>query len=64
MSLICGVTEDLTSKFSAVEIVGKASKATGGKGGGGRPDMAQAGGVYSDKAPEAIETVKAFILKK
>ena len=39
-----GVTDDLTDKFNAVELVQAGSEALGGKGGGGRPDMAQAGG--------------------
>ena len=43
-SVVVGVTEDLTKKFSAVELVRAASAALGGQGGGGRPDMAQAGG--------------------
>ena len=41
---VVGVTADLTSRFSAVDLVKIASEALGGKGGGGRPDMAQAGG--------------------
>ena len=64
VNLICGVTQDLTSQFSAVDIVKEASKATGGKGGGGRPDMAQAGGVDPKKGSEAIEAAKAFILNQ
>jgi alanyl-tRNA synthetase len=64
VNLICGVTHDLTSQFSAVDIVKEASKATGGKGGGGRPDMAQAGGLDPNKAAEAIEAAKAFILSQ
>ena len=39
-----GVTNDLTSRFNAVDLVRKGAEALGGKGGGGRPDMAQAGG--------------------
>ena len=42
--LIVGVTNDLTARFNAVELVRAGSAALGGKGGGGRPDMAQAGG--------------------
>ena len=43
-SLVVGVTADLADKLSAVDLVRAGSKALGGKGGGGRPDMAQAGG--------------------
>ncbi|MHA1601186.1 MAG: alanine--tRNA ligase, partial [Alphaproteobacteria bacterium] len=43
-SLVVGVTADLTDRFSAVDLVRAGSQALGGKGGGGRPDMAQAGG--------------------
>ena len=43
-SIVAGVTEDLTSRISAVDLVRVAAEALGGKGGGGRPDMAQAGG--------------------
>src|SRR3546814_5995448 len=43
-SLVVGVTDDATGKASAVDLVKVGSEALGGKGGGGRPDMAQAGG--------------------
>ena len=42
--LVVGVTADLTARFNAVDLVKKGAEALGGKGGGGRPDMAQAGG--------------------
>ncbi|PSM19663.1 alanine--tRNA ligase [Nitratireductor sp. StC3] len=58
-SVVVGVTEDQTSRFSAVDLVRVASAALGGKGGGGRPDMAQAGGPDGAKAQAAIEAVKA-----
>ena len=48
-SIVVGVTDDLTKRFSAVDLVRAASEAVGGKGGGGRPDMAQAGGPDGDK---------------
>ena len=48
--IVVGVTSDLTSRFNAVELVRKGSEALGGKGGGGRPDMAQAGGPDGAKA--------------
>jgi alanyl-tRNA synthetase len=56
-----GVTKDLTEKFSAVELVKSAAAAIGGQGGGGRPDMAQAGGPDADKANEALEAVRAAL---
>ena len=56
-SAVVAVTDDLTSKVSAVDLVRVASVALGGKGGGGRPDMAQAGGPDGEKAAEAIEAV-------
>ena len=56
-----GVTEDLTDRISAVDLVRAAAEALGGKGGGGRPDMAQAGGADPSKAPEAIAAVESLI---
>lgn len=56
-SAVVAVTPDLTGRFSAVDLVRVASAALGGKGGGGRPDMAQAGGPDGAKADEAIEAV-------
>ena len=56
-SAVVAVTEDLTDRFSAVELVRIASAALGGKGGGGRPDMAQAGGPDGSNAKEAVEAV-------
>ena len=53
-----GVTADLTSRFSAVELVRVASEALGGKGGGGRPDMAQAGGPDGAKADAALAAIE------
>jgi alanyl-tRNA synthetase len=58
-SVVVGVTDDLTKRFSAVDLVRKASAALGGQGGGGRPDMAQAGGPDAAKAADAIAAVKA-----
>jgi alanyl-tRNA synthetase len=58
-SVVVAVTDDLTSRFSAVDLVRVASAALGGQGGGGRPDMAQAGGPDASKAAEAIAAVKA-----
>ena len=59
--VVVGVTDDLTDKFSAVDLVRAASEAIGGKGGGGRPDMAQAGGPDASKADDAVAAVKALL---
>ncbi|WP_075215661.1 alanine--tRNA ligase [Mongoliimonas terrestris] len=59
--VVVGVTDDLTSRISAVDLVRHASEALGGKGGGGRPDMAQAGGPDGTKANEAIAAVEAAL---
>ncbi|NTI74741.1 alanine--tRNA ligase [Rhizobium rhizogenes] len=56
-SAVVAVTDDLIGRFSAVDLVRIASAALGGKGGGGRPDMAQAGGPDGAKADEAVEAV-------
>ncbi len=60
-AVAAGVTDDLTDRISAVEIVRAAAEALGGKGGGGRPDMAQAGGTDPGKAPEAIAAARALL---
>ena len=60
-SAVVAVTEDLTGRFSAVDLVRRASEALGGKGGGGRPDMAQAGGPDGGKAADAIEAVASAL---
>ena len=60
-SVVVGVTDDLTARFSAVDLVRVASAALGGQGGGGRPDMAQAGGPDATKAADAIAAVKAAL---
>ena len=60
-SIVVGVTKDLTAKYSAIDLVKKASQAVGGQGGGGRPDMAQAGGPNGEKIADAIEAVKKAI---
>ena len=56
--LVVGVTADLTSRFNAVELVRKGSEVLGGKGGGGRPDMAQAGGPDGAKADAALSAIE------
>jgi alanyl-tRNA synthetase len=56
-----GITDDLTAKLSAANLIKLATAALGGQGGGGRPDMAQGGGPDGSKAAEAIAAVKAGI---
>ncbi len=57
-SLVVGVTDDMLGKFDAVSLVRVGSMVLGGKGGGGRPDMAQAGGSEVGKAGEAIAAIE------
>jgi len=57
-SIVVCVTEDLTGKHSAVDLVRVGSEALGGKGGGGRPDMAQAGGPDAAAAQAAIDRIE------
>ena len=57
-SIVVGVTKDLTNKYSAVDLVRIASATVGGQGGGGRPDMAQAGGPDASKLQDAFVEVK------
>jgi alanyl-tRNA synthetase len=57
--LAVGVTEDLTKRISAVDLVKAGAEALGGKGGGGRPDMAQAGGPDGSKAEAALRAIEA-----
>ncbi|MFD2238546.1 alanine--tRNA ligase [Aureimonas populi] len=60
-SVVVGVTPDLAGRFDAVHLVRQASEAIGGKGGGGRPDMAQAGGPDGARAHEAIAAVEGAL---
>ena len=60
-SIAAAVTEDLVGKVSAVDMVRAGVEALGGKGGGGRPDMAQGGGPDGAKAAEAIAAAKAVL---
>jgi alanyl-tRNA synthetase len=60
-SIVVGVSQDLTGRFNAVELVRAASAAVGGKGGGGRPDMAQAGGPDGARAEEALAAVRGAL---
>jgi alanyl-tRNA synthetase len=57
--LAVGVTEDLVKTWSAVDLVKAGAEALGGKGGGGRPDMAQAGGPDGAKAADALAAIEA-----
>ncbi len=63
-SLVVAVTGDLTARFNAVDLVRLGSAALGGKGGGGRPDMAQAGGPDGAKAREALAAVERGLRAK
>jgi len=59
--LVVGVTSDLTETYNAVELVKVGAEALGGKGGGGRPDLAQAGGPDGAQAEAALEAIAAQI---
>jgi alanyl-tRNA synthetase len=59
--IVVGVTNDLVARFNAVDLVRKGAEALGGKGGGGRPDMAQAGGPDGSKAGAALDAVEAAL---
>ncbi len=63
VTLIAGVTADLVSKVKAGELVNHVATQCGGKG-GGRPDMAQAGGTLPDNLPKALESVAAWVGSK
>lgn len=63
VSLISGVTKDLTAKVKAGELVNMVAQQVGGKG-GGRPDMAQAGGSDGNALPGALESVNAWVEAK
>jgi len=60
-SLVVGVTDDLKDRISAVDLVKLGAEALGGKGGGGRPDMAQAGGPDGAKAQDALDVIGARV---
>jgi alanyl-tRNA synthetase len=63
-SIVVGVTTDLTQRFDAVELVRLGAAALGGKGGGGRPDMAQAGGPDPSQAEAALAAVERALAEK
>jgi alanyl-tRNA synthetase len=60
VALIAGVTSDLTGKVKAGELVNYVAQQVGGKG-GGRPDMAQAGGTDPARLPDALQSVKSWV---
>jgi alanyl-tRNA synthetase len=62
-SIVISVNKSLAKKISAVDLVNTVSEILGGKGGGGRPDMAQSGGSKPEKSTEAINTLKNYIAK-
>jgi alanyl-tRNA synthetase len=61
-ALVVAVSDDLTDRFSAVDLVRAGAEALGGKGGGGRPDMAQAGGPHGANADAALDAIEAAIV--
>jgi alanyl-tRNA synthetase len=61
VSLVVGVTDDLTGRLDAVALVKAGAAAVGGKGGGGRPDMAQAGGPDAASADAALAAIEAAL---
>ena len=61
IGLAVGVTDTLTKKYDAIKFVKSGSEILGGKGGGGRSDFAQAGGVHSNKIEESFEKIKSLI---
>jgi alanyl-tRNA synthetase len=62
--VVVAVTADLTARFDAVALVRAAAEQLGGKGGGGRRDMAQAGGPDGDASQKAIEAVGAMLQRE
>jgi alanyl-tRNA synthetase len=64
VSLVVGVTADLVPRFNAVELVKLGAEALGGKGGGGRPDMAQAGGPDAAKADAALAAIERAVAER
>ena len=60
-SLVVGVTNDLTDRINAVTLVKRGASELGGKGGGGRPDMAQAGGPNAGKVDDALAAIEKVL---
>lgn len=63
VSLIAGVTKDLVDRLKAGELIAPVAQSVGGKG-GGRPDMAQAGGTDCEALPAALASVEAWVAAK
>ena len=63
-SLVVGVTDDLTGRMSAVDFVRLGAEKLGGKGGGGRPDMAQAGGPDVSARQAALDAIEAALARR
>jgi alanyl-tRNA synthetase len=63
-AIAVGVTEDLIARFNAVELLRKGVEAVGGKGGGGRPDMAQGGGPDGARAQAALDAITSGIRER
>ncbi|HXR86783.1 MAG TPA: alanine--tRNA ligase [Stellaceae bacterium] len=63
-SIVVGVTDDLVKRFSAIDLVRVGSEAVGGKGGGGRPDMAQAGGPDGGRINDALAAIEKAVAAK
>jgi alanyl-tRNA synthetase len=63
-SIVVGVTDDLTKRISAVDLVKLGAEALGGKGGGGRPDMAQAGGPDGSRINDALAAIEKAVAEK
>ena len=61
IGLAIGITQDLTTKYDAVDLVKSAAVILGGKGGGGRKDFAQAGGVDKNKIGDAFKEISKKI---
>ncbi|MEM7620882.1 MAG: alanine--tRNA ligase [Pseudomonadota bacterium] len=62
--IVVGITDDLIKTYDAVSLVQTGAKALGGKGGGGRPDMAQAGGPDGAKADAALKAIEACVIEQ
>jgi alanyl-tRNA synthetase len=63
-AIVVGVTDDLAERFDAVDLVRSGAAALGGRGGGGRPDMAQAGGPEAARAEAAVAAVESAVAAK
>ena len=64
LGIVVSVTADLKETYSAIDLVRAASSSVGGKGGGGRPDMAQAGGPDGGQAEDALAAIEQVLRDK